>query len=301
MSTTARFHGEDARPAGLKDALFHVVPAPYEKSVSYGTGTAQGPRAILAASCQLELFDGKSIPADHGIHTFSAVDCGGTDLDALERITAQVNVPLSLNKIPVVLGGEHAVTLAGINALKQKYEDFGVIQFDAHADLRDTYQGNHYSHACVMKRIHDGNIPVFQLGTRSYSREEHLLRRREKIPFLDAEAIHRQGADAFNLPPGFPEKVFITFDIDALDSSLMPATGTPAPGGLDWYQAMDLLEKIMRTRICIGFDVVEFAPISHLHSVSFTAAQLTYNIMGFITRSKPNSLFHDFALDELIS
>lgn len=296
MTSIAQFHGDDVRLAGPKNALFHVIPAPYEKTVSYGPGTANGPQAILDASCQLELFDGKSIPANHGIHTYPAADCNGTDLHALERISSKVNIPLSLNKIPVVLGGEHTVTLGSINAMVQKYDTFGVIQFDAHADLRDTYQGTRYSHACVMKRIHDKKIPLFQLGTRSYSYEEHLLRCKDNIPFLDAEYIHLHGIDTFSLPDNFPKKVFVTFDIDALDSSLMPATGTPVPGGFSWFQAMWLLEKIMQTHICIGFDVVEFAPIPHHRAASYAAAQLVYNLMGFISRSKENSDFYQFTI-----
>lgn len=296
MTSTVHFHGDDIKRFGLKNSLFHVIPVPYEKSVSYGSGTAKGPQAILDASCQLELFDSKSVPADLGIYTYPPVDCSGTESNALKGISSKVNIPLSLNKIPIVLGGEHTVTLASINALEQKHNTFGVIQFDAHADLRDIYQGNRYSHACVMKRIHDKNISLFQVGTRSYSLDEHHLRSKDKIPFYDAEDIHLHGIEKFSLPDNFPEKVFITFDIDALDSSLMPATGTPVPGGLNWFQAMSLLEKVIESRICIGFDVVEFSPISHQHAASFTAAQLVYNMMGFISRSKANSVFYQFSI-----
>ncbi len=288
MTDLLHFHGDDVSPSSPDEALFHVVPVPYEKTVSYEAGTADGPEAILRASCQLELFDGRNIPADYGIHTAPFVDCDGSAEDVLSRITAAVNNCLSFDGIPVVLGGEHTVTVGVIDALQQKYDNFGVIQFDAHADLRHTYQGSPYSHACVMKRIFDKNIPFYQIGTRSYSHEEHLLRQEHAIPFLDAEEIFKQGVEAFTLPADFPEKVFVTFDIDVLDPALMPATGTPVPGGLTWYQAMWLLEKVMDCRVCIGFDVVEFAPMPHFHGASFTAAQLVYNMMGFLTRSEVN-------------
>lgn len=282
------FHGDDVTPSTPDKALFHIIPVPFEQSVSYGTGTANGPKAILDASCQLELFDGESIPAEHGLCTSPFVDCKGDVLNILQNITTSVSHCLDANKIPVVLGGEHTVTLGVINALLGKYDDFGVIQFDAHADLRDTYEGSKYSHACVMKRIYDKNIPIFQLGTRSYSLEEHKFRKENNILFVDSKTFFINGMNEFKLPDNFPDKVFITFDIDGLDSSIIPATGTPVPGGLYWYQTMQIIEKIMNEKICIGFDLVELAPIPQLPSCDYTAAQLIYNMMGFLTRSKVN-------------
>jgi agmatinase len=292
------FHGEDVLPSPPDLALFHVIPAPYEKSVSYGTGTADGPQAILDASCQLELFDGKSIPADFGIHTLPMLDCSGSHEEALARVEAAVAACVSLDKIPVVLGGEHTITYGAIRALRQKHSDFGVVQFDAHADLRETYEGSPFSHACVMKRIFDLGIPLLQLGTRSYSFAEHNLRQKHCIEHANAEDIFLMDINEFVLPVGFPEKVYITFDIDGLDPSIMPATGTPVPGGLSWYQAICLLELIIGRHICIGFDVVELAPIPYLHSASFTAAQLVYNIMGYLSRSHINRKYRGLSAEE---
>lgn len=281
------FHGEDVTPSAPEDALFHVIPVPYEHSVSYGTGTAAGPEAILAASCQLELFTGRSIPAEHGIYTAPAVHCTSSTeaKDVLADIETAVSKTLSLGKIPVVLGGEHTVTCGAVAALKKRYDSFGVIQFDAHADLRDQYEGSPYSHACVIRRIHEQGIPVYQLGTRSYSLEEHQYRQEQKIGYRDSEDIWKNGT-SLNLPDDFPEKVFITFDIDGLDSAIIPATGTPVPGGLTWYQAMWLLEEIFATRQCIGFDVVELAPMKGLHGPDFAAAQLVYNMMGMLAENR---------------
>jgi agmatinase len=292
MDPVKYFHGDDVIPAAPEDALFHIIPVPYEKTVSYGGGTADGPRAILDASCQLELFDGKSNPALLGLYTSRPVSCAGEDKAVLKRITTEVGKTLALDKIPVVLGGEHTVTLGSIKALEQKYDIFGVVQFDAHADLRDSYQGTLLNHACVMKRIHDRSIPIFQLGVRSLSVEEHVLRKEQNILHMDAEEIFRSGVEGFSLPPDFPDKIFITFDIDALDPALMPATGTPVPGGLTWYQSMWLIEKIMQSRICIGFDVVELAPVQTFASPSYTAAQLVYNMMGYLSRSEVNKRFY---------
>lgn len=278
------FHGEDVVPAMPEAGLFHVIPVPFERSVSYGTGTARGPAAILESSSQLELFTGWNVPAEHGIYTAPEVDCTGSTEEVLGRIAASVRTTLRLKKIPVLLGGEHTVTCGAIAALKEYFTDFGLIQFDAHADLRDSYEGARYSHACVMRRIHEQGIPLYQLGTRSYCLEEHAYRQEHNIAFRDAEEIWRDGHQ-LHLPDDFPEKVFITFDIDGLDASVMPATGTPVPGGLSWYQAMWLLKQIFASRTCIGFDLVELAPIPGFHGYSFTAAQLVYNMMGYLAES----------------
>ncbi|ADD69356.1 agmatinase [Denitrovibrio acetiphilus DSM 12809] len=286
MNEILNFHGDDVTPSAPEEAYFHVIPVPYEQTVSFGVGTAEGPEAILKTSAQLETFDSKSIPAELGIYTAPPVDCTGAIKDTLLNITSAVNSTLQMDKTPVVLGGEHTVTYGVIEALYKKYgKDFCVVQFDAHADLRDSYDGTKFSHACVMKRIFDLDIPFYQLGTRSYSIEEHNLRLRHNIHFMDAEELCSGGDETFVLPPYFPKNIFITFDIDALDAAIMPATGTPVPGGLGWYQSLKLIEKALSGRKCIGFDVVEFSPIEGFHGYDFTAAQLVYNIMGIIHRS----------------
>ncbi|MBN2705557.1 MAG: agmatinase [Deltaproteobacteria bacterium] len=278
------FHGDDVAPATPDQALFHVIAAPYEKTVSYQGGTAAGPRAILEASYQLELFDGQSIPAQAGIHTQAPIDCSGEEQNVLNAIRQAVTEALRHRAVPVLLGGEHTISQAAIQALKQFHSEFGVIQFDAHADLRDSYQGNPLSHACVMKRIFDLDIPIFQIGTRNYSYEEHIFRQKYNIPFADAETIFRNGIKSA-LPPGnFPKKVFVTFDIDCFDPSLIPATGTPVPGGLDWYQVKWILEAIAKQHRVIGFDVVELAPAPAAPAAAFAGAQLVYNLMGLISR-----------------
>lgn len=290
--TTTTFHGDDVIPAPFTEALFHVIPVPLEKTVSYGTGTAAGPQAILEASCQLELFDGESVPADCGIHTAEALDCSGEISGILTALEKHVAQSAEIRAIPVILGGEHSLTHGCIRGLKHIYgAEFGVIHFDAHADLRDSYEGSKQSHASVMRRVFEEDIPLFQLATRSYCLEEHNFRKENDIPYYDAKTIWSDGIDTVKIPKNFPEKVFISFDIDGLDPSLMPATGTPVPGGLNWHQAMTLLERLLAERICLGFDLVELAPIPMLPCADFTAAQLAYNIMGYITRGKKNRIF----------
>lgn len=260
-----------------EDCLFHVIPAPYEKTVSYGGGAANGPAAILDASYQLEAYDGESCPCAYGIHTHPAQ----YSLEFMKREIAEV---LKLGKIPVMLGGEHTVTYAALCALKETGEAFGVIQFDAHADLRLEYEGDPLSHACALRHAVEMDIPLFQIGVRALSLPEVELRKEKNIPYLDGYEIGRNGIPEALLPKGFPEKVYVTFDVDGLDPSIMPSTGTPEPGGLDWVQTFQCLEQIVAQKIVVGCDFVELAPIENLHAPDFLVARMIYNLMGLITR-----------------
>ncbi len=268
------------------EPLFHLIPAPYEKSVSYGTGTAAGPAAILAASQQLELFDGTSIPAEYGISTLPPLSCTGNPEKVLAEISAAVEDVLLRNRsIPVVLGGEHTVTMGALRAARQFFDQCGVVQFDAHADLRDTYQGSRYSHACVMRRALDMEFPLYQIGVRSLSHEEELLRQAKDIGRLDGAAIGCGVMPDPILPADFPQNIYLTIDVDVFDPAVIPATGTPEPGGLSWYQMMQALSSVMQGRRVVGCDVVELAPIAGLHAPDYTVARLLYNLFGMIGRN----------------
>lgn len=267
-------------------ARFHVLPVPYEKTVSYGGGTANGPAAILAASGQLERWDGASDPGAEGIYTWPAIDCGGADTEVIDAIAAAVGRILGLGKTPVVLGGEHTVTWGVIKGyLDAGVRDFGVVQIDAHADLRDEYEGSPLSHACVMRRVVEAGVPLFQLGNRAYSLEEREARVKHGVRYLDADQLVPDNVRSFTLPADFPAQVFFTLDVDGIDPSVLPATGTPVPGGLGWYQTLGLFESVARQRRVIGFDVLEFAPIEGLHAFDFTAALLVYKLMGIVQRN----------------
>lgn len=271
----------DVPAAPRETARFEIIPAPFEKSVSYGHGAAKGPRAILEASQQLEPFDGVGVPAHAGIYTGPAVDCRGSAAAALGRIQARTSAALAGGRIPVLLGGEHTVTLGAIRALAATGGSFGVVQFDAHADLRDRYEDNPLSHACVMRRVvEETGAPLFQIGCRAYCEEEAAYRKRKGIPFLDAETLALTGVPRRVLPAGFPKTLYITFDVDALDPAVMPGTGTPVPGGLFWYEALRLLRAVSAGRRIAGFDVVELAPQAASPISAFTAARLVYALMG---------------------
>lgn len=280
------FHSDDLPPSPPSEAAFHIIPVPWETSVSYGGGTGNGPNAILHASTQLEAFIDGGVPGKAGIHTAAPVSCDGEATEILARIRQATAEVLKLEKLPILLGGEHAMSLGPVQAIQDSGISFGVVQFDAHADLRDSYQGNPHSHACVMKRIFDLGIPIFQIGVRALSEAEARLRESANIGHIDADAIARSGFPDEILPADFPDKLFITFDVDGLDPSIMPSTGTPEPGGLTWYQALEGLENVMKGRNVIGADVVELAPILGSHASDFTAAKLVYKLMDLIQKNR---------------
>jgi agmatinase len=269
------------------DSFFHIIPAMFEKSVSYGKGTAKGPLAILNASQQLELFDGKGIPARRGIFTQAPLACADSAEQGLLEISAAVSRVLSQKKFPILLGGEHTVTLGALGAIEVQddlKEKIGVVQFDAHADLRDTYEENTLSHACVMRRALEMGFPIYQIGVRSLCSTEAEFRQGRNIGCYDAEWIARNGIPKKILPTDFPKSIYITIDVDVLDPSIMPSTGTPEPGGMTWYQLMDALKRVMAGRQVIGFDVVELAPIKGFSAPDYTCARMIYNLMGMIKR-----------------
>jgi agmatinase len=270
----------------IEQSVFAVLPVPYEKTVSYGSGTAKGPEAILAASQQLETWDGHSNPSALGIHTCFPVNCDDKAANVIDEIAGAVKQILVAGSMPVVLGGEHTVTYGVIKGyLDAGISDFGVVQVDAHADLRDAYEGDPLSHASVMKRVCDAGIPIYQLGVRAYCQEEKIIRdKHPDIYYSDADELVPNAIQSLELPQAFPDKVFFTLDIDGLDPSVFPSTGTPVPGGLGWYQTLNLFESIARQRRIIGFDIMEFSPLESFHAYDFSAALLSYKLMGIVQR-----------------
>lgn len=280
------FLGSEIDQGDPQQSMFHVLPVPYEKTVSYGGGTNLGPSAILNASWQLEKWDGKSSPCDLGIHTCAPVDCSVAPEQVMASIAAATAEIVKNGGMPVVLGGEHSVTYGVIMGLKAAgIEDFGIVQIDAHCDLRHAYEGDILSHASVMKRAVDMGIPLYQLGIRAYCEEEMQVREQFGVYYQDADELVPNNINSITLPDDFPEKVFFTVDIDGMDPSVFPSTGTPVPGGLSWYQTLNLFESVAKQRQIIGFDVMEFAPINGFHTYDFAASMLTYKLMGITARS----------------
>jgi len=284
------FLGSEIEQPTPQDAAFHVLPVPYEHTVSYGGGTGQGPSAILKASWQLEEWDGKSKPCEQGIYTCPPVDCSEDPAQIIKNIAKATAQIVKYGAMPVVFGGEHTVTYGVAKGLRDAgYDDFGIVQIDAHADLREAYEGDPLSHASVMKRCVDLGIPLYQLGIRAFCEEEMKIREEQGVYFQDADELVPNNIQSILLPENFPKKVFFTLDIDGMDPSVFPSTGTPVPGGLGWYQTLNIFESIAKQREIIGFDIMEFAPIEGFHAYDFAASLLTYKMMGIVSRSNEAS------------
>jgi agmatinase len=262
-----------------------ILPIPYEGTTSFGAGTRNGPREIIHASCYLELYD-EELHSDvsvRGLHTLPSVQSlFSSPNDMVEEIYKAAKTILDDEKFLVSLGGEHTITPPLVKAHLEKYPDLTVLQIDAHGDLRDTYEGSEYSHACAMRRVLELASGV-QVGVRSISSEEV-----EVLPTLPttvffAHEIQRDDdwfqkvVDALDDAP-----VYLTVDLDGLDPSVMPAVGTPEPGGLGWYQVCELLRELTAKRQVVGFDVNELAPIPGLVAPNFFAAKLVYKTLGYV-------------------
>ena len=273
-----------------KNADIVMFSAPFDGTTSFRPGTRFAGGAIRRDSYGLETF---SPYQDADLLDCRVLDSGELDLPigdplaALKVIKKRTAAILKDGKIPFMIGGEHLVTLGAFGAVAEKYPDVHIIHFDAHADLRNIYEGDAFSHACVLRRVvEDCGLPLVQFGTRDYSEEEADFRKKAGITAYDAAFLARKGLPRKPLPKRFPKNVYVTFDVDGLDSSLMPATGTPSPGGLFWNDAMHILATCLKGRRLIGFDVVELAPIASLHHADFTAAKLVHALMGMAQRSK---------------
>ena len=264
---------------------FDIIPVPLERTVSYGKGTSMGPQAIIEASNELERYTGKSEPCLDGIYTHPFLDCNkpiDIVINELQKLTQSVS---SKNKIPVILGGEHSITYGAVNGifkgleLKNKNE-IGILQIDAHADLREKYENEVHSHASVMYLLSEEKYKIAQCGVRALSKEEADNRRKFQITSYSVEEINKRCE--LSLPQNFPKKIYISFDLDGLDPSIMPATGTPVPGGLGFNESLELIQKLIKDREIVGFDVVELSPIKGFLAYDFTAATLVYKIMELI-------------------
>jgi agmatinase len=267
---------------------FSVVPVPYDATSSYVSGSRLGPAAIVEASANIEIYDHDLHlePARQGVYTAPEVEPVADDPEAtLARIEQAVRAAVAAGSVPVVLGGEHTVSLGAVRAFAPR-EDFFVVSFDAHADLRDSYQGTPLSHACFLRRALEvaGGTAI---GVRSMSREEHDFAVAQGLKVVHAEEIHRRGAEALDLAY-VPDNVYVSFDLDVLDPSVMPSTGTPEPGGLSWYDLIDLAKRVISGRRVLGFDVVELCPQPGNVAPDFTAAKLIYKLMGIIIKYSAN-------------
>jgi agmatinase len=263
-----------------------IVPFGLEASVSYGTGTAAGPAAILKASQQLELYDdelGREAYLDYGVAALREPAIAMPIAAALEQVQGLVEAVVAAGKFPLVLGGEHSLTAGAIRPLLARHADLVVLQFDAHADLRDGYLGEPYSHAAAMRRVLDhAGVSLIQVGLRSVAAAEaaYMAQHRDRISVYWAKDQAAWDIDGLVRQLG-GRPLYVSFDIDALDAAVMPATGTPTPGGLGYWQALALLRRACAAGRVVGADLVEFAPIASLHAYDYTAAALAYKLLNY--------------------
>jgi agmatinase len=283
----------DLKPFPVKEAEAVILPIPYEATVSYGGGAKEGPEAILAASRQVELWDeqydwdpSQAITLATALPVFPEVSGPQAMLDKIRRL---VQPWISQGKFIAALGGEHTITTALVQAAQTRYPDLSVVALDAHADLRDSYDGSKFSHACVMRRLYELGRPLTLLGTRAYSQDEYnLMRVAPRFKMFKATELHTAEGwqAALEHLKAISGPVYLSIDLDALDPSIMPGVGTPEPGGLTYYQALTIIETLTRRGPIIGLDLVELAPIPGQHVSEFTAARLLYKALGYIYHSR---------------
>jgi len=275
-----------APPEGYADfdaARAVVVPFPYEGGVSYGLGTADAPQAVLEASQQVEFYDEEldGEPYKVGIATIAVPPIPADARQMLALLERTTDELLNQGKFPVIVGGDHSISSASMRSVFKKYPDMGVIQFDAHADLRETYDDSPLSHACVMARAREMTPHTLQLGIRSMDVEEARLIRREKLAVATMRHLRQDLFDVSAALATLPEKVFVTVDVDVFDWSVIASTGTPEPGGMGWYEALDLLKMIFQTKHVVGCDVVELAYRPHDANSPFAVAKLIHKMIGY--------------------
>ena len=265
-----------------------ILPVPFERTTSYGKGASNGPAAILRASQSMELWDEElgAEPSDVGIATAAPFLPEAYDMEeAMAELEAECHRHMKAGKFLVTLGGEHSLTIAPVRAAKRVFgggkDGIGILQFDAHTDLREEYEGTPYSHASVMKRVFDEGIPSVAIGIRAISAPEAELVRKKKIPVLWGYELDTLEARLDELLAKLPKKIYLTFDIDFFDPTLVPATGTPEPGGGSWTPTLRVLRRIFAAKEVVAMDVVELAPFGPLPASDFVAAKLVYKCIGY--------------------
>jgi len=263
-----------------------VVPFGLEKTVSYGGGTNKGPKEIIKASHQVELFDeelNKETYRNIGIKTLEPFPIKKNIVEALEQIEKINKILLDKKKFPLVLGGEHSLTPGSIRPFVKKFGKLFLLHFDAHADLRNSYNGNKFSHASAIRRCLDNpNVTVISFGIRNISLNESIFLKKNKkrIKIFWAKDKHTWNLNKFKKIIK-NKKVYITFDVDGLDSSIMPATGTPEPGGLLWEEAIKIIKMAAQHSNIVGGDINELSPIKGFNSYNFLVAKLAYKIISY--------------------
>lgn len=278
-----QFGAPDAPYCDANTARVTIIPAPLEYSVCYMEGTAHGPQAILDASSQMELYDEQldCCPIEVGVYTHPLLDYSGMDHAAALQVTGDaVREVLRRGQLPLTLGGEHSLSAPAIAAVHECYPDLTVVHIDAHGDLRNEYEGTPLSHASIERRVVDMGIPLLEIGIRSFSPEEAEFLKTK--PDVDIVWAYQMANGTATIPwERLGKHTYVTIDLDAFDPSEMPAVGTPEPGGLHWYQVLELFHTICARTEVVGMDVVELCPMPGQTRADFLAAKLVYKMIAY--------------------
>src|SRR5512140_1203962 len=280
FETPFNFGGLTADAASFESAALVILPIPLEQTTSYRGGTKDGPLAIIQASRYMELvdFETGTVPADRGIHTLPPLEPrAGGPAESLAQIEAVARWLLSRGKRIGSLGGEHSLTQPLVQAYREKFPELSVLQLDAHGDLRATYQGSSLSHASVMRRIVEMDVPTVGLGIRSLSEEETGFIRDRGLVRYSGREIVRRAKPLDEMLAGLTSTVYVTLDMDGFDPSEAPGVGTPEPGGFGWFDFLDILDALEGRRV-VGFDVVELMPLPGNAVTDFLAAKSVYKL-----------------------
>lgn len=285
QTAVTNFLGLKAPLCEYEGARFAILPVPYDGTTSFRPGARFGPSAVLAASEQIEFFDDELGAEFHrcGIATLEALAPSAAGPQAVhEEVFRYSRRVVRDGKLLIALGGEHSITAGLVRAVSEQHGRVSVLQLDAHADLRESYQGSKHSHAAVMRRVLEHTDSLVPVGIRSYSQEEHDFIQGAGIAPITACECHTGREWVEKVLSRLGEKVYVTVDIDAFDPAYAPGTGTPEPGGLDWYQVTGLLRRVARERTIVGADVVEVAPLPGQSVTEYLAARLIYKLIGYI-------------------
>jgi agmatinase len=277
------FGGTTPTTADFDSARVVILPVPLDRTTSYVAGTRNGPHEILVASSHMELWDEETETDIHGIGIFTLPEMEfpfATMEEIVQEIRRVASELVKRDKFPVVLGGEHSLTAPVVAALAAKHPGLSVLQIDAHADLRESFMGTPHNHACAMRRVLE-HARCTQVGVRSLSREEAAA-----IPTLPTTMFYdfnmRQHPDWIErVVDSLGEHVYITIDCDGFDPAIMPAVGTPEPGGLSWYEALAVLRRVIESRHVVGCDLVELCPLAGNVAPNFLCAKLIYKVLSY--------------------
>ncbi len=279
------FLGLPPRYSDYRRARFAVLPIPYDSTTSFQTGTREGPAAIIRASQQVELFDEELETECHkaGVATLDPLMPNMAGPKAMhEDVFAAAKRIVRDGKFLIGLGGEHSITSGLVRAVMTRHKKLSVLQIDAHLDLRDSWEGSPHSHACAMRRCIDLGAKIVPVGIRNVSLEEQRFLKRRKIEVVAARQCHTDDDWVDRVLNALGETVYVTIDIDGFDPSFAPGTGTPEPGGLDWYQVTGLLRLVAAEKTVVGADIVEVMPIPGQAVTEFLAARLAYKLICYV-------------------